>query len=66
MHLKISFARVQKIVFFGPTDQKLWVFEVLGEVRAAQANQKTFYFLTFMGWIFCYRFLTKFLNILST
>jgi hypothetical protein len=23
-------------VFFGPMDQKLWMFEVLGEVRAAK------------------------------
>jgi hypothetical protein len=23
-------------IIFGPTDQKLWVFEVLGEVRAAK------------------------------
>jgi hypothetical protein len=27
MHLAVSFAG-KKIVFFGPTDQKLWVFEV--------------------------------------
>jgi hypothetical protein len=28
MHLAISFTG-KKIVFFGPTDQKLWMFEVL-------------------------------------
>jgi hypothetical protein len=28
MRLVVSFAG-KKIVFFGPTDQKLWVFEVL-------------------------------------
>jgi hypothetical protein len=28
MHLAVSFGG-KKIVFFGPTDQKLWVFEVL-------------------------------------
>jgi hypothetical protein len=28
MHLTVSFVG-KKIVFFGPTDQKLWVFEVL-------------------------------------
>jgi hypothetical protein len=28
MHLAASFQE-KKIVFFGPTDQKLWVFEVL-------------------------------------
>jgi hypothetical protein len=27
MHLAASFAG-KKIIFFGPTDQKLWVFEV--------------------------------------
>jgi hypothetical protein len=36
------------------------------EVRAAWADQKTFYFLTFLGWIFFHRFLTKLLNISST
>jgi hypothetical protein len=35
MHLAICFAR-KKIVFFGPTDQKLLVL-FLGEVRAGQA-----------------------------
>jgi hypothetical protein len=29
MHLAIIFAGKKKIVFFGPTDQKLWMFEVL-------------------------------------
>jgi hypothetical protein len=28
MHLAVSFVG-KKIVFFGPTDQKLWTFEVL-------------------------------------
>jgi hypothetical protein len=28
MHLAASFARKKNIVFLGPTDQKLWVFEV--------------------------------------
>jgi hypothetical protein len=36
MCLTISFAG-EFFVFFGsPTDQKLWVFEVLGEVQAAK------------------------------
>jgi hypothetical protein len=50
-------------VFFGPTDQKLWVFEVF---RPSSGSQNTFYFLTFLSWIFFYRFLTKFLIIPST
>jgi hypothetical protein len=29
MRLAVSFAGVQKSYFFGPTDQKLWVFENL-------------------------------------
>jgi hypothetical protein len=28
MCLAVSFAKKKKIVFFGPTDQKLWVLEV--------------------------------------
>jgi hypothetical protein len=35
---------------------------VLGTARAAK---KTFYFLTFLDWIFFHKFLTKFLNISS-
>jgi hypothetical protein len=31
------------------TDQKLWVFEVS---RQSLGSQKTFYFLTFLGWDF--------------
>jgi hypothetical protein len=50
-------------VFFGPIDQKLWVFEVF---RPSLGSQKTFYFLTFLGWISFYRFSTKFLIIPST
>jgi hypothetical protein len=34
--------------------------------RAPRADQKTFYFLTFLSWIFFHRFLTKFLIISST
>jgi hypothetical protein len=34
-------------------------------LRAGRAAKKTFYFLTFLGWNFFHRFLTKFLNILS-
>jgi hypothetical protein len=36
------------------------------ELWAASGNQKTFYFLTFLDWIFFHKFLTKFLNISST
>ena len=36
------------------------------ELRAASGSQKTFYFKTFLGWIFFHKFLTKFLNISST
>jgi hypothetical protein len=36
------------------------------ELRAARAGQKTFYFLTFLSWIFFNKFLTKFLKISST
>jgi hypothetical protein len=36
-------------MILGATDQKLWVFEVF---RLSSGNQKTFYFLTFLGWIF--------------
>jgi hypothetical protein len=36
------------------------------ELRAASGSQKTFYFKTFLGWIFFRKFLTKFLNISST
>jgi hypothetical protein len=28
MRLAVSFAGIKKVVFFGPMDQKLWVFEV--------------------------------------
>jgi hypothetical protein len=28
MRLVVNFARRKKIVFFGPTNQKLWMFEV--------------------------------------
>jgi hypothetical protein len=31
-------------------------------LRVARADPKTFYILTFLGWIFFHRFLTKFLN----
>jgi hypothetical protein len=34
-------------------------------LEAAQVAKKTFYFLTFLGWIFFHRFLTKLLNISS-
>jgi hypothetical protein len=36
-------------VFFGPTDQKLWVFEVF---RPSSGNQFFYLFITFLGWIF--------------
>jgi hypothetical protein len=43
MHLKVCFAG-KKIVFFGPTDQKLWMFEVLrrsmGKAGMYGANQQ--------------------------
>jgi hypothetical protein len=47
-------------IIFGPTDQKLWIFEVF---RRSPGSQKTFYFLTFLAWIIFRRFLTKFLII---
>jgi hypothetical protein len=47
-------------MILGAMDQKLWMFEVF---RRSSGNQKTFYFLTFLGWIFFHRFLTKFLII---
>jgi hypothetical protein len=31
-------------------------------MRIASGSQKTFYFLTFLGWIFFHEFLTKFLT----
>jgi hypothetical protein len=39
------------------------VFEVF---RRSLGSQKTFYFLTFLGWILFHRFLTKFLIIPRT
>jgi hypothetical protein len=36
-------------VFFGPTDQKLWGSEVF---KRSPGSQKTFYILTFLGYIF--------------
>jgi hypothetical protein len=50
-------------VFFGHSDQKLWVFEVF---RWSSGSQQTFYFFTFWGWIFFHKFFTKFLIISST
>jgi hypothetical protein len=50
-------------IIFGLTDQKLWIFEVF---RRSPGSQKTFYFLTFLGWRFFHRFFTKFLIISST
>jgi hypothetical protein len=41
-------------------DKKLWVFEIFWR---SLGNQKTFYFLTFLGWILFHKFLTKFLII---
>jgi hypothetical protein len=50
-------------MILGAMDQKLWVFEVS---RRSLGSQKTFYFLTFLSWIFFHRFLTKFLIISLT
>jgi hypothetical protein len=50
-------------VFFGLMDQKLWVFEVF---KRSLGSQKTFYFLTFLGWVFYLKFLTKSLIIPSS
>jgi hypothetical protein len=36
-------------MILGPIDQKLWVFEVF---KRSLGSQKTFYTLTFLGWIF--------------
>jgi hypothetical protein len=36
------------------------------EVRAARTAKKLLIFLTFLGWIFFHKFLTKFLIISST
>jgi hypothetical protein len=33
------------------------------ELRATSGSQKTFYFSTFLGWIFFHKFLTKFLKL---
>jgi hypothetical protein len=49
-------------MILGATDQKLWMFENLGEVWAAKKNL----FLTFLGWVFFHKFSTKFLIISST
>jgi hypothetical protein len=53
-----------KILIFGlgvmPQKQNSFV------LRATRATKKTFYFLTFLGWIFFHKFLTNFLNISST
>jgi hypothetical protein len=38
-------------MILGAMDQKLWMFEVFGW---SSGNQKTLYFLTFLGWIFFY------------
>jgi hypothetical protein len=35
-------------IILGATDQKLWVFE---NFRKSPGSQKTFYILTFLGWI---------------
>jgi hypothetical protein len=53
-----------KIPIFGDTvmPQK-HIFLVM---QAVSSNQKPFYFLTFLGWIFFHKSLTKFLDILST
>jgi hypothetical protein len=46
-------------MILGATDQKLWVLKVS---RQSLGSQKTFYFLTFLDWIFFHKFLTDFLT----
>jgi hypothetical protein len=36
-------------IILGATDQKLWMFE---NFRRSPGSPKTFYILTFLGWIF--------------
>jgi hypothetical protein len=50
-------------MILGAMDQKLWMFE---NFRRSLGSQKTFYFLTFLGWVFFHKFSTKFLIISST
>jgi hypothetical protein len=53
-----------KIPIFGDTNMpQKHIFCVM---RAVLGNQKTFYFLTFLDWIFFHKFFKKFLNISST
>jgi hypothetical protein len=52
MRLRISFVGVQKSNFLDLRIKSYRYLKFLGEVWAAPANQKTFYFLTFVGWIF--------------
>jgi hypothetical protein len=44
-------------MILGAMDQKLWVFEIF---RRSSGSQKTFYFKTFLGWIFFHRSTTTF------
>jgi hypothetical protein len=66
MRLGISFAGVQKPYFLDLRIKSYGYLKFLGKLWAARADQKTFYFLTFLGWVFFHRFLTKFLIIPST
>jgi hypothetical protein len=46
-------------------DKWLWSYELKQQLFCSSGSlgsQKTFYFLTFLGWIFFQRFLTKFLT----
>jgi hypothetical protein len=36
-------------MILGATDQKVWVFE---NFRRSLGSEKTFYFLTFLSWVF--------------
>jgi hypothetical protein len=47
-------------------DKWLWSYELKQQLFCSSGFQKTFYFSTFLGWIFFHKFLTKFLNMSST
>jgi hypothetical protein len=62
MRLGISFTRVQKSYFSNLQIKSYGCLKFLGEVWAARADQKTFYFLTLLGWIYFLKILNKVLK----
>jgi hypothetical protein len=52
MRLGISFVGVQKSYFLDLRIKSYGCLKFLGKLRAARADQKSFYFLAFLGWIF--------------